>query len=230
MILFASNRGALVGEITVTDSGDTIDCSRQGSGGWSVPSIVEEHVVKLGKCRARFVLMVEKDAVWRRLNEDKFWRRHGCLLVHGQGMASRGVRRLLFRLRREKNLPVYVFVDNDPWGFYIYSVIKQGSINLAYESRRMAVPDARFLGLSSFDRKKYRLPDNVTIKLDKQDTDRARQILHYPWFKARKWQEEIREMLRAGVKLELEALSQKGISFVSEKYLPGKLEKREWLA
>ena len=36
---------------------------------------------------------------------------------------------------------VYVLVDNDPWGFYIYSVMKQGSINLAYESMRMAVPD-----------------------------------------------------------------------------------------
>jgi hypothetical protein len=34
-----------------------------------------------------------------------------------------------------------VLVDNDPWGLYIYSVLKQGSINLAYESMRMAVPE-----------------------------------------------------------------------------------------
>ena len=33
-------------------------------------------------------------------------------------------------------------LDNDPWGYYIYSVIKQGSINLAFESQRMAIPDA----------------------------------------------------------------------------------------
>ena len=44
-------------------------------------------------------------------------------------------------------LPIYCLLDNDPWGYYIYSVIKQGSINLAYESARMAIPDAQFLGL-----------------------------------------------------------------------------------
>ena len=48
-------------------------------------------------------------------------------------------------------MPVYCLLDNDPWGYYIYSVIKQGSINLAYESARMAIPDARFLGLRCSD-------------------------------------------------------------------------------
>ena len=38
-------------------------------------------------------------------------------------------------------------LDNDPWGYYIYSVLKQGSINLAFESQRMAIPEAKYLGL-----------------------------------------------------------------------------------
>ena len=38
--VFAKNAGAMVGEITLTDSGDTIDCTRMGSGGYSIPSIV----------------------------------------------------------------------------------------------------------------------------------------------------------------------------------------------
>ena len=57
------------------------------------------------------------------------------------GQAARGARRLLQRMSTELKLPIYVLVDNDPWGLYIYSVLKQGSINLAYESMRMAVPD-----------------------------------------------------------------------------------------
>jgi DNA topoisomerase-6 subunit A len=227
--LFASNRGALVGNMKVEDSGDLINCGKMGSGGWSVPSIVEKDIVKFKEVDAKFILMVEKDAVWRRLNEDKFWKKHKCILMHGQGMAPRGVRRLLYRLVNEKKLPLYVFVDNDPWGFYIYSVIKQGSINLAYESQRMAVPSARFLGLSSFDRKLYNLPDNVTIKLNQQDVSRAKQILQYPWFQKKGWQNEIKEMLKAGVKLELEALSSKGISFVTEKYLPDKIKNNKYL-
>ena len=227
--LFASNRGALVGEITIVDSGDRIDCRKLGSGGWSIPSIVEDPVIKFRNCNAKFVLMVEKDAVWRRLNEDKFWKKQKCILIHGQGMAPRGVRRLLYRLNNELKLPVYVFVDNDPWGFYIYSVIKQGSINLAYESMRMAIPKAKFIGLSSFDLEKYNLPKNVTIKLNDQDIKRAKQLLGYPWFQKKEWQKEIKHMLKNKYKLELEALSSKGISFVSDVYLPEKIKNKEFL-
>jgi DNA topoisomerase-6 subunit A len=229
MNLFASNRGAMVGDLTLVDSGDTIDLRRLGSGGWSVPSIVEANVIQFRRCDAEMILLVEKDAVWRRLNEDKFWRQHKAILLHGQGMASRGVRRLLYRMVHELKLPLYVLVDNDPWGFYIYSVVKQGSINLAYESVRMAVPAARFVGLSSFDAERYDLPANVTIKLDDTDEKRAKQMLAYPWFHRKEWQKELQHMMKRGVKLELEALSSKGISFISEEYLPRKLRDKQWL-
>jgi len=228
--LAAAKRGSMVGPLTVVDAGDTINLRRMGSGGWSIPSIVEEKIIQFKKCEAEYILLVEKEAIWGRLNEDKFWKQHKCLLLSGNGMAPRGVRRLIYRLHHELKLPVYVLVDNDPWGFYIYSVIKQGSINLAYESQRMAVPKARFLGLSSFDREKYNLPDNVTIKLDDQDERRAKQMLAYPWFQRRAWQKEIRAMTRAGVKLELEALSAKGISYISEEYLPQKIRDGAYLA
>src|SRR5574342_938361 len=149
--LFAKGVGSMVGPMTIRDSGDTIDLRRMGSGGWGVPSIVEQNVIQFGRHEARYVLLIEKAAVWSRFNEDKFWKREKCVIVQGGGQPPRGVRRLVQRLHSELRLPVYVLVDNDPWGFYIYSVVKQGSINLAYESMRMAVPDARFVGLSSFD-------------------------------------------------------------------------------
>lgn len=228
--LFASNKGSMVGEITIVDDGNVIDLRRMGSGGWSVPSIVESDVIQFRKCDAKFVMLVEKDAVWRRLNEDKFWKKHKCILIHGGGQPPRGVRRMCRRMTQELNLPLYVLVDNDPWGFYIYSVVKQGSINLAYESMRMAVPEARFLGLSSFDKEKYGIPDNVIIRMKDEDNSRAKQMLGYPWFQRKEWQREIQQMMKTGVKLELEALSRRGISFISEEYLPKKLRDRDWLA
>jgi DNA topoisomerase-6 subunit A len=227
--LFATGRGSMVGPITIRDSGDTIDLRRMGSGGWSVPSIVEGHVVEFRKHEAKYVLLIEKDAVWKRFNEDKFWQREKCVIVTGQGQPPRGVRRLVQRLHSELGLPVYVLVDNDPWGLYIYSVLKQGSINLAYESMRMAVPAARFIGLSSFDKLTFKLPANVAIKMNDQDVARAKQMLAYPWFKAKHWQQEIGEMTRSGQKYELEALSRRGISFITEEYLPKKLRERDWL-
>ncbi len=227
--LFASRKGSMVGPITIRDTGDTIDLRRMGSGGWAVPSIVEENVIEFVKHEAKYILLIEKDAVWTRFNEDKFWRREKCIILQGGGQPPRGVRRLVQRLHSELKLPVYVLVDNDPWGFYIYSVMKQGSINLAYESMRMAVPDARFVGLSSFDKDKYKLPSNVAIKMDDGDNNRAKQMLAYPWFQAKQWQREIQEMVRSGLKFELEALSRRGISFITEEYLPKKLKDRDWL-
>ena len=227
--LFASRKGTMVGPITIRDSGDTIDLRRMGSGGWGVPSIVEENIIQFGRHEAKYVLLVEKDAIWSRFNEDKFWQRQKCIIVHGGGQPPRGVRRIVQRLHSQLKLPVYVLVDNDPWGLYIYSVLKQGSINLAYESMRMAVPDARFIGLSSFDKERYKLPANVAIKMNDQDNSRAKQMLAYPWFQAKQWQREIHEMVRSGQKFELEALSRRGISFITEEYLPKKLKDRDWL-
>jgi DNA topoisomerase-6 subunit A len=228
--LYAKNAGAMVGPITLVDSGDEIDCSRMGSGGYSIPSIVEPEIVQFKKNNAKFILHVEKDTVWRRFNEDKFWRTHNCILTHGGGQPPRGVRRMLHRLHHELSLPVYCLLDNDPWGYYIYSVIKQGSINLAYESRRMAIPAARFLGLRSNDYTRCQLSPSVQIKLNDQDTKRARQIAQYPWFANKKaWQKEIELMLKNGFKLEVEALISKDISYVTEEYVPARLVEANFL-
>ncbi|MFQ5992621.1 MAG: DNA topoisomerase VI, partial [Nitrospiraceae bacterium] len=147
----AENGGTVIGPLVLTDDGDRVDCAKLGKGGYSVPSIVEPEYLQIKKCTADFVLLVEKGTQWNRLSEDKFWRRYNCILLTGNGQPPRGVRRLARRLHEEKRLPVYVLVDNDPWGYYIYSVIKQGSINLAFESQRMAIPKAKFIGLSSAD-------------------------------------------------------------------------------
>ena len=102
------------------------------------------------------------------------------------------------RLHEEYKLPVYVLVDNDPWGYYIYSVVKQGSINLAFESERMAIPKAKFIGLSSADPDRYGLPRNVGIKLNDKAIGRAKEPLKYRW-----------RMLASGLKYELDALANK---------------------
>lgn len=227
--LYAKSAGSIAGAMTVIDSGDTIDLRRMGSSGWTVPSIVEAENLQFKDCDAKYVLLLEKDAVWRRFNEDKYWQKNNCIIIHGGGQPPRGVRRLLRRLNEELKLPVYVLVDNDPWGFYIYSVVKQGSINLAYESMRMAVPTARFIGLSAFDRDRFALPNNVTIKLDETDINRTKQMLSYKWFDKPQWKRELDHMIKSGVKLELEALSAKGISFITEEYVPRKLKEKDWL-
>jgi len=228
--VYADKRGDMVGNLTLIDNGDEIDCRRMGSGGYGIPSITEPRVIQFKKCEAKFVLHVEKNTVWQRFNEDKFWRKHNCILTHGNGQPPRGVRRLLQRLNQELGLPIYCLLDCDPWGHYIYSVIKQGSISLAFESRRMAVPDARFLGIRAMDYERYELSDDVQIALTDRDRVRARQIAEYPWFADKKpWQKEIAALMRNGFKMEVESLITKDISYVTEVYVPDRLKAQDWL-
>jgi len=226
----AGDTGQLLGPLTIVEGGDTIDCSRQGVGGKAVPSIVEPGYLDIKRCSADFVLLIEKGTQFNRLSEDKFWKKHNCILLTGGGQPPRGVRRLARRLHEEWKLPVYVLVDNDPWGYYIYSVIKQGSINLAFESQRMAIPEAKFIGLSSRDPETYGLPRVVGIKLNDKDIVRAKELANYPWFQKKEWQQEILYMLKSGLKYELDSLAKKDFRYLTTDYLPQKLKKpKDWL-
>ena len=224
--LNADPKGRVVGRVTIVDAGDTIHLDRLGSGGWHIPSNVED--IKFKRVEADFVLVVEKDAIWERLNEDKFWLKHKCILISTKGQAARGARRFIRRLHEEFSLPVYVFTDSDPYGWYIYSVIKSGSMNLAYISSQLATPEAKFIGLSMTDVIKYELR-KWTIKATDYDLKRAKELSQYRWFKHALWQREIKLMLEKGYKAELESLAAKGLRFVSEVYLPEKISNQDFL-
>lgn len=223
----ANKLGSVAGNVVIEDKGDTIDWSKLGSGGWSIPSNVEDIIFK--KVKAKFVIYLEKAAEWERLHEDRVWEKLSCIIICSQGQATRGVRRLLQRLNTEFNLPIYVLTDFDPWGAYIYSVLKYGSIGLAHISERLAIPNAKFLGLTVDDIEKYELKKHL-IKFEEVDFKRLEQIMEYEWFKNNKeWQRQFKMMKEMKAKAELEALSSKGITFISEKYLPEKIKNQEFL-
>src|SRR3989344_1442225 len=223
----ANKNGSVAGRVIIEDKGDTIDWSKLGSGGWSIPSTVENITFK--KVSAKYILYMEKAAVWERLHEDKFWDKNNCLIMSSQGQTTRGIRRLLQRLYEDHHLPIYVLTDFDPWGFYIYSVVKYGSISLAYMSEKLTIPGVKYLGISADDINNYELKKHF-IKLNDQDTSRLKQISEYDWFKDNKeWQRQFKMMKDFGAKAEIQALSARGISFISEKYLPEKIKNKEFL-
>jgi DNA topoisomerase-6 subunit A len=223
----ANKMGSVAGKVIVEDKGDTIDWSKLGSGGWSIPSNVEN--IEFKKVSAKYIIYMEKAAIWERLHEDRFWEKQNCIIMSSQGQTTRGIRRLLQRLVTEHNLPVYVLADNDPYGFYIYSVIKYGSITLAHMSGEMAISSVRFLGITCDDIKEYGLERHY-IKLNDQDIARIKQLQGYDWFKDNKaWQRQFKMMLQAGAKAEIQALSSRGITFISDTYLPDKIKSQKFL-
>ena len=223
----ANKMGSVAGKVVIEDSGDTIDWSKLGSGGWSIPSNVENITFK--KVDAKYVLYMEKAAVWERLHEDRFWSKQNCIIMSSQGQTTRGIRRLLQRLSTEHGLPIYILADNDPWGWYIYSVVKFGSISLAHMAEEMAIPSVKFVGITCDDVINYDLKRHF-IKLTDQDISRLKQMQNYEWFvKHKEWQRQFKMMKEFGAKVEIQSLSSKGIAFISEKYLPEKIKRQEFL-
>ncbi|MEK6967271.1 MAG: DNA topoisomerase IV subunit A [Nanoarchaeota archaeon] len=223
----ANKMGSVAGKVIVEDQGDEIDWSKLGSGGWSIPSNVEE--IEFKKVNAKFVIYMEKAAVWERLHEDRFWEKQNCIIMSSQGQTTRGIRRLLQRLSTEHKLPIYVLADFDPWGFYIYSVLKFGSISLAHISDEQAIPTAKFLGITADDIEKYGLQKHF-IKFEDVDVSRLKQMADYEWFeKSKAWQRQFKMMKKYGAKAEIQAMSARGISFISEKYLPEKIKNNDFI-
>ncbi|HIH15266.1 MAG: DNA topoisomerase VI subunit A [archaeon GW2011_AR17] len=223
----ANKNGSIAGKVIIVDKGDTIDWSKLGSGGWAIPSNVEEITFK--NVDAKYVLYMEKAAVWERLNEDKYWLKNDAIIIASQGQTTRGIRRLLQRLYEEHHLPIYVLCDGDIYGAYIYSVIKYGSIALAHASERLTIPGVKYVGITMDDIEKYDLKKHF-ITLDEKDYARIKQVAAYDWFKDNKeWQRQFKMMKEFKAKVEIQALSARGISFISEEYLPQKIKNKEFL-
>lgn len=230
--LTTDRKGFVAGPMKIKDKfgGEetTIDLAKQGRSGWSIPSDVDNGMDITG-LDADYVLVVEKDALWQRLNEDKFWKKENCLLVTPKGQSTRGTRRLLRKLADNK-LPVYCLMDCDAWGWYIYWTIKTGSMNLAYLGRNFAVPEAKFIGVTMSDIKEFPFLEKLTIKAKDVDVKRAEEMMGYPWINRHKdWVRELKLVLKTRKKLEQDALQGQRLTFVGE-YIKRKIENKEWLS
>ncbi len=229
--LNANRKGVLAGNMKVIDRSNndeiTIDCSKQGRSGWTIPSDVDNDIEF--EVKAKYVIVVEKDALWQRLNEDRFWQKENCILMTPQGQAARGTRRLIRKLA-DMGLPIYVFTDSDAWGWYIYWTIKTGSINLAYIGGEVATPEARFIGVTMSDLDKYAFLNKLTIKASEVDLKRAQEMLDYEWIKRHDdWKGELERMIKSKIKLEQDALQGPRLTFVGE-YIREKIKNKEYLS
>lgn len=229
--LNANRKGVMAGNVRIIDTfggeRQEIDASKMGRSGWAIPSDVDNDI-KFVDLKAKYVLVVEKDALWQRLNEDKFWKNDNCILMTPGGQAARGTRRLIRKLADE-GLPVYVFTDSDAWGWYIYWTIKTGSINLAYIGDSVATPEAKFLGVTLSDLDKYEFLKGMTMKAKEVDLKRAQEMLEYPWInRHEEWVTELKRAIKTGIKLEQDALQGPRLTFVSD-YVREKIKNKDFL-
>ncbi len=201
-----------------------IDCTKFGSGAYSIPISVEHLQFETS---ARFILVIETAGMFQRLVKHNYWKKANCILISMGGVPTRACRRFIRRLADFKKIPVYVFVDGDPYGITnIYRTLKVGSGNAAHLNEFFCVPQARFLGITPQDIVDYKLP---THPLKDVDIKRARDaikndpfIRHY-----RDWVNAIEHLLKMGVRAEQQALAKHGLNYVIDTYLPQKLSHPE---
>jgi len=220
--------GAVAGRLTVIDrnpaTGEAIeiDCANLGSGAYSIPRSVEHLSFRTD---ARFVLAIETGGMFQRLNNHRFWQTAGCIIIEMGGVPTRATRRFIRLLSDKQDLPVYCFVDCDPYGFAnIYRTLKVGSGNAAHINRFFCVPRARFLGVTPQDIVDFGLED-ATHPLTETDIKRAQDALHRdPFIVAHPaWVAAIKQLLQMGVRAEQQALAKWGLNYVIDEYLPQKL-------
>ncbi len=218
--------GDVAGELVIIDhdreTGEElrIDCTRFGSGAYSIPISVEDLQFRT---RAKFILAIETAGMFQRLVKHTYWRSARCILVSLGGVPTRACRRFIRRLSDDCDLPVYVFVDGDPYGYSnIYRTLKVGSGNAAHMNEFFCVPRARFLGVTPQDIVDYDLPTHplkdVDIKRAKDALKNDPFVQHY-----KPWQEAISKLIEMGVRVEQQALAKHGLNYVIDEYLPQKL-------
>jgi DNA topoisomerase-6 subunit A len=197
-----------------------IHCQKDvGEGGYQIPN--DPDVIEFLDNDADFVLCVETGGMRDRLVENGFDEEYNAIIVHLKGQPARATRRLTKRLHNELELPITVFTDGDPWSYRIFGSVSYGSIKSAHLSEYLATPDAQFIGIQPEDIVEYDLP---TDPLSDNDINALENELTDPRFQTEYWKEQIELQLDIEKKAEQQSLASRGLDFVTDTYLPERLE------
>mmetsp|Transcript_7036 Transcript_7036/g.28601 ORF Transcript_7036/g.28601 Transcript_7036/m.28601 type:complete len:427 (-) Transcript_7036:830-2110(-) len=224
----ASEKGVVVGKLLYNEDGDEIDCTKMGIGGKAIPSNIDK-VANL-RSEAKFVLLVEKDAAFMRLAEDRFYNRFPCIIITAKGQPDVATRLFLSKLKRDLRVPVLALVDADPYGLKIISVYMQGSKNMAFDSANLTTPDIKWLGVRPSDLDKFQIPEQCRLDMSAKDIETGQHMLTEEFIQQNpEWVKEVQIMLESKTKAEIQALSSYGFQYLSEVYLPIKLQEGDWI-
>ncbi|XP_057765479.1 meiotic recombination protein SPO11-1 isoform X2 [Salvia miltiorrhiza] len=217
--------GLVMGWVRFSEAGRKFDCIGSPNKTYHIPVQVEdvEDIISL----AEYILIVEKESVFQRLANDQFCRQNRAIVITGRGYPDIPTRRFLHLLVGTLHLPVYCLVDCDPYGIDILVTYRFGSMQMAYDAKYLRIPEIRWLGAFPSDSENYQLPQQCLLNLTAEDKQKAEAILHrcYMEREVPRWRSELQLLLDRGVKFEIEALSARSLTFLSQKYIPYKIQR-----
>ncbi len=217
-------KGALYGDITIrfkNPKGKVMDvsCLDTADGQQIGPRTAGAEFVK---CNAKMVIAIETGGMYNRLIEENAHEKFNAILVNLGGQASRSTRRMIKRLNEELKLPVFIFVDGDPFGLHIAMVIISGSAKSAHINRSLSTPSAKWVGVTGTDIIQYKLRADQLRELD---IKRIGELQNDPRYKHdKRMQQELKTWIKIGKKAEQQALLRYGFEFIVKDYLPKKFK------
>ncbi|KAH9547964.1 hypothetical protein CY35_11G062900 [Sphagnum magellanicum] len=225
--ILASSKGSVVGRLVIEEAGgDIVDCSRLGSSAHVISG--DLNLQQKFQSDARYILVVEKDAIFQRLVEDRFFQSVPSIIITAKGYPDLASRALLHRLHKEfPSLPIVALVDWNPGGLAILCTFKFGSIRMGLEAPKY-VCDVKWLGLRQRDIQTY-VPKEAFVNLEDRDRTLANSLLTSKMLKNQEeYKGEILEMLVSGQKAEIEALYAHGYNFLT-RFITQKLVQRDYI-
>lgn len=200
--LSAAPKGSIAGAVKVKQGAEEIDCLLLGNSGYELPG--DPSNLSLESLGARYIIVVEKDAVFKTLCEQVIWNEVPCILITGRGYPGLAVREIVSRCERDFQLPVLGLFDYNPHGLQILLTYRFGSARMGREGIQYT-SNIQWLGLHWFDVKDAEAKHFK--KLSKKDVQICDSLLSQPFVNQRqRYYDEVAQMKRHEVKLELESI------------------------
>ncbi|KAF3782396.1 Meiotic recombination protein [Nymphaea thermarum] len=174
--IMASSRGTVVGRLLIKGQNhDDVDCSQLGPTGHPITGDLHLLENLMFQSDARYIIIVEKDAIFQRLAEDRVFDQIPCIMITAKGYPDVATRFLLHRLSKIfPDLPILALVDWNPAGLAILYTYKFGSISMGLEAYRYAC-NVKWLGLRCKDLQLLP-PDSMTM-MKQRDLQIAKSLM-----------------------------------------------------
>uniref|UniRef100_A0A7N0TVJ6 DNA topoisomerase (ATP-hydrolyzing) n=2 Tax=Kalanchoe fedtschenkoi TaxID=63787 RepID=A0A7N0TVJ6_KALFE len=199
--IMASSRGVVVGRLKLQEPGkDPVDCSGCGSSGFGISGDLDLVDGLIMTTDARYILLVEKHAVFQRLAEDRIFNQIPSIIITAKGYPDIATR--------------------NPAGLAILCTFKYGSLGMGLEAYRYAC-NVKWLGLRGDDLPF--IPEEALLPLKPRDFQVAKSLTSSKTIQD-EFRQELEIMLQSGKRAEIEALYIHGYDFLS-KYLANKIVK-----
>ncbi|KAG7658352.1 Spo11/DNA topoisomerase VI subunit A superfamily [Arabidopsis suecica] len=224
--IMASSRGLVAGRLFLQEPGkEAVDCSACGSSGFAITGDLNLLDNTIMRTDARYIIIVEKHAIFHRLVEDRVFNHIPCVFITAKGYPDIATRFFLHRMSTTfPDLPILALVDWNPAGLAILCTFKFGSIGMGLEAYRYAC-NVKWIGLRGDDLNL--IPEDSLVPLKPKDSQIAKSLLSSKILQEN-YRDELSLMVQTGKRAEIEALYCHGYNYLG-KYIATKIVQGKYI-